>query len=87
MEDKEYLKSLIDKFNSNQDDETLTKTEKILLSKILDSHKKTTDLMDKKTKIEKQISDEKKSVAKLEADINKEIIKSDTYVEALCALR
>lgn len=87
MDDKEYLKNLLDRFNANNNDESFTKAEKVFLTKILDIQKQATILMTNKTELEKQMNDAKKTIAKLEADINRETIRSDAYVEALCALR
>ena len=87
MDDKEYLKNLIAKFNLNSNDETLNITEKKLLARIVGIKRYTVSLVDKKTELEKQLGELKKSIDKLNSDINREITKSDTYVEALCLLR
>jgi hypothetical protein len=87
MENQEYLKFLIDKYNNNPNDETFTKTEKVIMDKVLEAHKKLASLIQQKNDVEKEINDRRKVATELEAEMVKAKLKADANIETLFALR
>jgi len=51
MEDEEYIQSVIERFNKNKDDETLSDAEKLLMNKVLETQARMTETKDSLNKL------------------------------------
>lgn len=86
-EDNRYLQSVVDKFNTDPNDLTLTKPESILIQKVVLVQKEVNDFAQEYVKLSNEIKEKQDQMNTLNQQIILKRGQSQGLVESLLALR
>ena len=86
-EDNKYLQSVVDKFNADPNDPTLTTAEHVLIQKVVLVQKEVNDLAQQFVQLNNEVKEKQEQMATLNQQIVLKKGQSQGLIESLLALR